>query len=180
MPEKVKLGDLELTATQVLRLSLTATIPRHKTEKQFSVADHIVHEPEAVKITCKLIKDTDEYESLLKLYTQRQPFEFSSELYTISEAVIESIEIEPAGLNTYNAEITIKAIKRAELKTRIITFRDPADPNIIHETGEEPKGSDTPQSPKPSEEAKEVEEQEGQNWAEKIINWLGKKLGGIF
>jgi len=174
--EKVRLGDIELTATQVLRLSLRATTPRHKTEKQFSVADHIIEEPEALRVSCKLFKDSREYEELLKLYNSKQPVRFTSELYDIEEVVVEEFEVSPAGLNTYDAEITVKAIRRAELKTKPVTFVDPAT-GVEVETGKESKGGDTALTPKPISYEDKPTEADGTNWAERAINWLRRRLG---
>jgi len=174
--EKVKLGDIELTATQVLRLSLKATTPRHKTEKQFSVADHLIEEPEVLRISCKLFKDSGEYEELLKLYNSKQPVRFTSELYDIEEVVVEEFEVSPAGLNTYDAEITVKAIRRAELKTRIVTFEDPATGTTV-ETGEEYPGGNTALTPKPISYEDKPTESDGTNWADRAISWLRRRLG---
>ena len=170
--EKVRLGDIELTATQVLRLSLRATTPRHKTEKQFSVADHIIEEPEALRVSCKLFKDSSEYEELLKLYNSKQPVRFTSELYDIEEVVVEEFEVSPAGLNTYDAEITVKAIRRAELKTRIVTFEDPAT-GVKQDTGNEPPGGDTAVTPKQINHQNKPKKEENKSWLESLISWVG-------
>ncbi|RLI74983.1 hypothetical protein DRP04_13980, partial [Archaeoglobales archaeon] len=67
MPEKILLGDIELEAVQIVNLTEKATIPQHKVEKQFSIADHIILEPAefSLDVICK--RDSYEHERLKQL-----------------------------------------------------------------------------------------------------------------
>jgi|GEM_PF-1342800 hypothetical protein len=172
MPEIIKLGGVELTATQVLDLSQSAQVPEHRTERQFSVADHIILEPKEFSISVMLFKDSKELEALRKLYESKQLVRFESELEDLDDMVITSFDLSPAGVNAYKAEIRIKQIRRAELKTRVVKFEDPATSAEI-ETGEEPPGGDTAVSPKEISYQNKPQKEQGKNWLESLISWVG-------
>lgn len=170
----VKIGEIEITATQVLNLNQSSQVPEHKTERQFSVADHVVNEPKVFSITIILFKDSEEYKALRKLYDDKEPVRFESELGDFDDMVIEQFNISKASLDTFRAVITIKQIRRAELVTRIVTFEDPATGADI-ETGEE-VGGKTAVDPSENKAPDKPTKEEGENWVEAVLRWVGGRF----
>lgn len=169
--EPIKLGGIELEATQVLDMSQSSKVPEHKTEKQFAIADHVVNEPKEFSITAILFKDSTEYNALRKMYDDKQLIRFESELDDLEDMVITRFNVSVASLDTYRASISIKQIRTAELAIRIVVFEDPATGEDI-ETGEE-QGSNTAVAPAENPATDKPVKEEGESWVDSILTWVG-------
>lgn len=110
--QDVLINGTAFTAITGYSVNQQATIPTHKTEQGFQLADHIFLENVAITITLKLFKEQGEREMLDALMNSKIPITIYSELGSYDNVVIECMKVDRGDTkNTYIANLTLKQIR---------------------------------------------------------------------
>lgn len=161
----ILLGSETFTAIQVINLTRDATVPAHKTEAGYEIADHVTLEPAEFRLNLELIKSEDEDETLKQLYEDKEPFEFVCDLGVFPNMIIQTLDFED-GYETVKAMAHLKQVRIATAETTTIELPiTPAEANY-------PGGNAATEPSELSVQDAPDDPDENESWLDKIVDWL--------
>lgn len=170
MPDDVILGGHKFTAVEVVDLTESLTIPEHKVEDGYPVADYAFLQPAELQLNLTLLER--ELEVIKQLSMSREPTILLCKAGVFEDVVVKELNITQGGsINTFRAIVRVKQIIKAKAKTAQIPLAVTADES-------EAKGGNTATSPAQKEVLQAPEKQEGKSWLDSIFEFFGGLFGG--
>lgn len=169
MPEEIQLGGQKFTAVEVVDLTESATIPEHKVEDGYPVADHVFFQPVEFQLNLTLLES--EISALKQLYESKQLTTLVCKAGVFEDVVIKELSITQGGSkNTFRAVVRVKQVLKAKAKTTTIPLQDLQ----LTPDESEASGGETATSP-PTQEVPDAPEQpqENKSWLDSILEWFG-------
>ena len=100
------------TAITTYTVQRQTTIPTHKTEMGYQIADHIFDENTQIDLTLKLFKDLNEHTKIQALYDKKTTLSIYSELGSYDNVVIGNLKLDRGDtLNTVIGTLSLKQIR---------------------------------------------------------------------
>lgn len=168
MPEEILLGGQKFMAVEVVDLTESATIPEHKVEDGYPVADHIFFQPAEFQLNLTLLED--EVGTLKQLYDSKQPTTLVCKAGVFEDVVIKELNITQGGSkNTFRAVVRVKQILKAKAKTTTIPLQDLQ----LTASEDEVPGGATAITPLSQNVPNAPEKEENKSWLDSILDWFG-------
>jgi hypothetical protein len=172
--EDVFIAGRKFRAISVINLDQDKTIPEHRTEEQFSIADHVINEPAEFELELQLFKDEGEVDLLKQIIESNTPFELSLELGSYENMLVKSHRFRISdSQNIVYATLRIKQIRTAAARTAVVTL-----PDVVTQAEEDYQGGDAAVTPSSENKADGPEKQENKSWLDSIMDWFGATFGG--
>jgi hypothetical protein len=166
--EEIQLGGQKFTAVEVVDLTESATIPEHKVEDGYPVADHIFFQPAEFQLNLTLLES--EISALKQLYESKQPTTLVCKAGVFEDVVIKELNITQGGSkNTFRAVVRVKQILKAVAKTTTIPLQDL---QLTPNESDVPGGA-TATTPPTQEVPDAPAKEENKSWLDSILSWFG-------
>lgn len=111
----VLLAGVELVGASVVNLKETATIPKHKTEKQRTISDHVILDPPAFSVSVELFTDEgvteDGWGTLENLYKAKDLVTLICAMGTYDNLMIRELSVkQDDAKNALHGSITLEGV----------------------------------------------------------------------